>query len=300
MIAPDLESVGDSTLSGLVYTLRPWQWYKQLILYIPVVFSGSALELTAWINTTLGVVLFSGAAGGTYIINDLRDREQDRQHPRKQHRPIPSGQVSVWLAVVWALVLYVGVAYLSWQLNQAFLVIIGVYVAQNFLYSTILKQYMFADLFSISAGFVLRALAGVVLTASDMSPWLILSMFLAAMMFGVSKRWGEYQEVDNPAAIRSSLEGYSPEILKLLLGSVATMLLMTYALYTFFARDLLMMLTIPFAFYAVFRYVYLTVGVKGDSEPVKLILDRPLLTNFALWGLTLSAILYYPQLGVTL
>jgi 4-hydroxybenzoate polyprenyltransferase len=299
MISPDLESTGDSTLGGLGYTLRPWQWYKQLILYVPVLFSGSALELTAWMNTTLGAVLFSGAAGSTYVINDLRDREQDRQHPRKQHRPIASGQVSVRLAVIWTLTLYVAIGYLSWQLNSLFLFILGVYVFQNLLYSIILKQYVFADLFSISAGFVLRALAGVVLIGADVSPWLILSMFLAAMMFGVSKRLGEYHEVDDPAAIRTSLESYSPEILKLLLGSVATMLLMTYVLYTFFARDLLMMLTIPFAFYAVFRYLHLTVDSEGDSEPARLLLDRPLLTNFVLWGITIALILYRTNLGIS-
>jgi hypothetical protein len=119
-------------------------------------------------------------------------------------------------------------------------------------------------------------------------------------MLGVSKRWGEAQDVDDPAAVRTTLNSYSPQTLQFLLGSVATMLLMAYALYTFFARDLLMMLTIPFAFYAVFRFVHLTFSCEGASEPTTLLVDRGLLIDFTLWGLATVVVIYYEQLGVSL
>lgn len=299
MIAPDLESTGDSTLRGLVYEIRPWQWYKQLILYLAVIFSGSAGELNAWIQTTFGAILFSAVAGATYILNDVRDREEDRQHPRKQHRPIASGQVSYIVAILCAIVLYVSVGALSWRLDRLFFGLIVLYTSQNFLYNFGAKKLLFVDLFSISAGFVIRAVAGVVLVSVALSPWLILCVFLTALMLGVSKRWGEKQDIDNPTEVRSTLSEYSPQTLQFLLGSVTTMLLITYTLYTFFAQDLAMMLTIPFAFYAVFRFVHLTFTNEGATEPVSLILDRSFLVNSLLWGVITIFILYRDQWGVS-
>lgn len=300
MFAPDLESTGDSTFRGLAYELRPWQWYKQLILYIAIIFSGSAGELDAWIQTTVGALLFSAVAGATYILNDVQDRVEDRQHPRKQHRPIASGQVAPAVAVLLAVALYVSAAVLSWRLDRLFFGLIAIYVGQNLLYSFGAKEYLFVDLFSISAGFVIRAVAGVVLVSVELSPWLLLCTFLSALMLGVSKRWGEAQDVDDPAAVRATLNSYSPQTLQFLLGCVASMLLMTYILYTFFARGLLMMLTTPFALYAVFRFVHLTFVREGASEPAALLLDRALLTNFILWGVTTVLVIYHQQLGVGL
>jgi len=300
MFVPNLESTGESTLRGLAYELRPWQWYKQLILYIAVIFSGSAGNLDAWIQTTLGAILFSAVAGATYILNDVQDREADRRHPRKRHRPIASGQVTPSVAILSTAALYLGAGIVSWQLDRLFFGLIALYVVQNFPYSAGLKKFMFVDLFSISAGFVIRAVAGVVLVSAELSPWILLCTFLSALMLGISKRWGESQDVEDPAVIRTTLEDYSPRMLQFLLGSVATTLLMAYALYTFFARDLLMMLTIPFAFYAVFRFVHLTFVREGASEPAALLLDRGLLVNFTLWGLTTVLLIYYQQLGVSL
>lgn len=113
MYAPDPESIPDSTLAGLAYELRPWQWYKQLVLVIPVVFSGSADDLSAWLHVIAGALLFSAIAGSTYILNDISDIEQDRNHPQKRHRPIASGVVSIPLALVFAGGLYVLAGVLS-------------------------------------------------------------------------------------------------------------------------------------------------------------------------------------------
>jgi 4-hydroxybenzoate polyprenyltransferase len=300
MLAPDLESTGNSTFRGLAYELRPWQWYKQLILYIAVIFSGSAGEFDAWVQTTVGALLFSAVAGATYILNDVQDREEDRQHPRKKHRPIASGQVAPEVAVLCAVSLYLSAGVLSWGLDPLFFGLIALYIGQNFLYSLGAKEYLFVDLFSISTGFVIRAIAGVVLLSVELSPWILLCTFLAALMLGASKRWGEAQEVNDPATVRTILNSYSPQTLQFLLGSVATMLMTAYAMYTFFARDLLMMLTIPFAFYAVFRFVHLTFSYEGASEPTVLLLDRGLFINFVLWGISTILIIYHEQLGVSL
>lgn len=298
MFSRDYDSTGESTFAGLVYELRPWQWYKQIVLFIAVVFSGSAGELDAWLRVTAGAVLFSAVAGSTYVLNDVSDVEKDRSHPRKQHRPVASGQVSIVVALGFALTTYFVAGILSWQLSPLFFWLIGLYVGQNVLYSHILKNLLFVDLFSISAGFVIRAVAGVVLVGAPLSPWLVLCIFLTALMLGVSKRWRERKEVENPTDVRTNLDGYSIEVLQFLFGIVAATLLVSYSLYTFFVQGIAMMLTIPFAFYAVFRFTHLTFTEEGAFEPHTLLLDRPLVLDFVLWGLTVIAVLYQPSLGI--
>lgn len=300
MSSSKLESTGESTAVGLAYELRPWQWYKQLILFVPLVFSGSANELDLWIRIVFGGLLFSVVAGSTYIMNDISDIDEDRQHPRKRHRPIASGQVSVPVAIVVAVSIYILGGLLAWQLNPLFFGLIAAYVGQNFLYSYVLKQFLFVDLLSIATGFVLRVLAGILLISVQLSPWLFLCTFLTALMLGVSKRWGEYESIEEPGAVRENLEEYSVETLKFLFASVSTMLLMSYSLYTFFARDIMMMLTIPFAFYAVFRFAHLTLVNGGADEPIDLLFDRLMIINLCLWGVSLVFLLYQNVMEVPL
>jgi len=280
-----------------VHELRPWQWYKQLVLYLAIVFSGSAGDIDGWVRVTAGAILFSGAAGLTYVLNDISDVDEDSNHPRKKHRPIASGQVSIKTAFLFASLTFIATGFLSWRLDPLFFGLVMVYIGQNVVYSFgHLKDLLFVDLFSISSGFVIRAIAGVVLISVPLSPWIILCTFLAALMLGVSKRWGEREEVEDPSAVRENLDEYSNITLKFVFMSVATMLLMSYSLYTFFARDLAMMLTIPFAFYAVFRYAHVVFTAESASKPGLILLDRPLLLNFAAWGFITIVILYYQAL----
>jgi 4-hydroxybenzoate polyprenyltransferase len=300
MLSPDLESTGDSTLVGIAYELRPWQWYKQLVLFVAVLFSGNATDFDAWLRVITGAVLFSAVAGATYILNDVSDVEEDRNHPTKRHRPIASGQVSVPTGLSVGSVLYVLAGALSWHLNPLFFWLVALYIGQNVAYSYVLKDVMFVDLFSISAGFVIRAIAGVALVGAPLSPWLLLCTFLAALMLAVSKRWGEHTAVDESAGTRATLDTYTEPVLQFLFGSVATMLLMSYSLYTFFASELMMMLTIPFAFYAVFRFSHLTFVEAGASRPQEFLIDRMLLTDATVWGAVILFILYGPDPGVIL
>jgi 4-hydroxybenzoate polyprenyltransferase len=300
MLSPDLESTGDSTLVGIAYELRPWQWYKQLVLFVAVLFSGNATDFDIWLRVTTGAVLFSVVAGATYILNDVSDVEEDRNHPTKRHRPIASGQVSVPTALGVGAVLYVIAGALSWRLSPTFFGLVALYIGQNITYSYILKDLLFIDLFSISAGFVIRAIAGVALVGSPLSPWLLLCTFLAALMLAISKRWGEHTVVDESAETRETLDTYTEPMLQFFFGSVATTLLMSYSLYTFFASELMMMLTIPFAFYSVFRFSQLTFVEAGTSRPQEFLVDQMLLTNAVLWGAVIVFVLYGPDLGVIL
>jgi 4-hydroxybenzoate polyprenyltransferase len=283
-----------STFTGIVYSLRPWQWYKQLIIFVPVVFSFQyfdVFDLTIWLRVVAGAIVFSLTAGCVYIVNDIMDVEEDRNHPRKKRRPIASGQVSVAVATGVSLPGLVAGPVAGWLIEPAFGLVMGVYVLQNALYSGGLKNLVFVDLLILGFGFVVRAVAGVVLVGAPISPWLVLCTFLAALLLGTGKRRAELDAVENRGDIRQNLEDYSDELLQVMFISVCAVLLVSYSLYTFFVRSDAMMLTIPFALYAVFRYGYLTIE-EGMKQPERMFVDRPMMANLVLWALVAFAVLY--------
>ncbi|SIR73048.1 decaprenyl-phosphate phosphoribosyltransferase [Natronorubrum thiooxidans] len=281
-----------ATASGLVKEMRPWQWYKQSILLLGLVFSGSLFDPAAVTNVALGIVAFCAIAGTTYIGNDILDVEEDRNHPRKKHRPIASGQVSITVAVVFAAVLFVGGLSLSWYLGPLLLLVVLTYLAQNALYSVFLKEFVIVDVMVIAIGFVLRAIAGVVVIDVYLSPWLVVCTFLGALMLALGKRRHEMAVSDDPAASRATLAEYTEEILDQLLIAVLAALIVSYSLYTFFRGGLWMMATLPFAFFATFRYHYLTHTESLGGDPKFLFGDRPFFVNFVVWGLVVVAVLY--------
>ncbi|AUV82528.1 decaprenyl-phosphate phosphoribosyltransferase [Salinigranum rubrum] len=284
-----------STVTGIVYSLRPWQWYKQLIIFVPVVFSFQyfdPLDVAIWLRVVVGATVFSLTAGCVYIVNDIMDIKEDRNHPRKKHRPIASGRVSVAVAAGVAFPGLVAGPAVGWVIDPAFGFLLVVYVVQNALYSVGLKDYIFVDLLILGVGFVIRAIAGVVLVGAPISPWLVLCTFLTALLLGTGKRRAELGSVENGEDIRQSLDDYSGELLQVMFISVCAVLLVSYSLYTFFVRSDAMMLTIPFALYAVFRYGYLTIE-KGMKQPERMFVDRPMMVNLLLWALVTFAVLYF-------
>jgi 4-hydroxybenzoate polyprenyltransferase len=280
-----------SILSGLAYEIRPWQWYKQSLLLLGLVFSKSFFSLDAWTDVTLGIVAFCLAAGGTYIFNDINDIEEDRRHPEKQYRPIASGQVPVPIAAAFGLGLLILSLVTAWSLGILFLTVLLAYLGQNVIYTLYLKQIVIADVTLIATGFVLRAIAGTVAIDVTTSPWLIVCTFLAALLLALGKRRHEYRITDDPAQTRSVLNEYTAEFLDQLLTVSMSTLLVSYSLYTFFQASDWMMLTIPFAFYTVFRYLLLVRTSDISADPAKLFADRPFVLTLVLWAVVVFVLL---------
>ncbi|NUC74338.1 decaprenyl-phosphate phosphoribosyltransferase [Haloterrigena sp. SYSU A558-1] len=280
------------TVSGLVREIRPWQWYKQGILLVGLVFSRSLFDPVAVTNVALGIVAFCAVAGTTYIGNDILDIEEDRNHPRKKHRPIASGRVPVSVAVAFAILLFAGGLTLSWYLGPLFLLVVCAYLVQNALYSAFLKEVVIVDVMVIAIGFVLRAVAGVVAIDVSLSPWLVVCTFLGALMLALGKRRHEMVVSDDPAASRATLAEYTEETLDQWLVVVLAALLVSYSLYTFFRGGPWMMTTLPFAFFATFRYHLLVYTRTLGGDPKFLFADPPFLINLVVWGLLVVAVLY--------
>jgi len=281
-----------SIISGLVYEIRPWQWYKQSILLLGLIFSRNLFDLLAWAQVIVAIGAFSAVAGAMYIFNDIRDVEEDRKHPEKQNRPIASGQVSIPTAGAFALVLFAGGLYAAYRVAPLLLAVLLAYTVQNVLYTLYLKHVVIVDVMLVAIGFVLRAIAGVVAIDVALSPWLVICTFLAALLLALGKRRAELDRVENPGETRSILAEYTEQTLNNLLVVVLAALVMSYSLYTFFRAGDTMMLTLPFAYFAVFRYHHLVMTSQIQGRPEYLALDRPFVLNLGLWTIVAVAVLY--------
>ena len=287
-------------LPALVRSMRPKQWIKNGFIYAALVFDGQLGSTPALLRTTLGFALFCLATSSIYLINDIRDLEEDRQHPTKRNRPLPSGRLPVGVAWLAAGVLG-GVAIVGGlALASGFGWIVLAYVTLFIFYSFRLKHVPILDVFAIAAGFVLRVAAGVALiTVMRFSPWLYVCTTLLALFLGFGKRRAELQLLaENAGQHRRVLDGYTLPLLDQLIVVVSTATIMAYSLYTFSAQNLpdnhLMMLTIPFVMYGIFRYLWLIQVEAAGGAPDDLILtDRPLLATVVLWGLSAIGILYF-------
>lgn len=280
---------------GLLLSMRPWQWYKQSLVLLPLLFSGNLLDTQSQLSAAVTLVAFCTVAGSVYVFNDISDVEADRKHPQKRHRPIASGQVGVPAAAGFGLsALTVGLLLAS-TVNVLVVTIIGVYLGQNVLYNLGVKDILFADVLSISIGFVLRALAGVYAISPFTgfpSPWLIVCTLLTALILAIGKRRQELIEVSD-GETRSSLDGYSVEVLDQVLLISTTSLLISYTMYTFFGGSQAMMLTLPFALFAIFRYHHI-IYEGGNVTQVEFLLfdDTPFLVNLLLWVGSIVTVIY--------
>lgn len=290
---------------AFVISLRPKQWTKNLLIYFALFFTlhetggigdvDEALPLIA--KTTLAFVLFSALSGAVYLVNDIFDVERDRRHPKKRYRPIASGQMPVSVAWVAAAVLTVSSVSLSFLLEPAFGWISTGYLALMAAYSLLLKHLVLLDVFSISAGFILRAVAGAAVLQVPISPWLYTCTGLGALLIALAKRRSELHLAgDRAGSQRSTLDSYTTSLLDQYIAVVAPSTLLAYTLYTFTAPNLpenhAMMLTIPFVVYGLFRYIYLTHSKNmGENPEDILIRDIPLIISIVLWLATAATIL---------
>jgi 4-hydroxybenzoate polyprenyltransferase len=298
---PQPASVRPMALS-LVLSLRPSQWTKNLIIFLPLMFAQRLLDVQAVLYAIWAFVIFCGLSGVVYLINDVADREADRRHPIKQHRPIASGALSVGAAIGWAALIGIVSLGAAFWLRPLFGVIAASYVVLLALYSGLLKHVVILDVLTIAIGFVLRAAAGAVALDVPISHWLYVLTILLALFLALSKRRHELVLLaDGATSHRRILEEYSPYLLDQMIAVVSASTIVAYAFYTMspetvqkFGTDRLM-LTLPFPLYGIFRYLYLVHQKDGGGSPTDMLLnDRPLLLCVGLWAAAVAFIIYGP------
>lgn len=287
-------------MKSLLVSLRPHQWTKNLILFAPLALSKHLFEAGPLLRSMFAFVVFCGLSGAAYLVNDVRDLERDRLHPRKRLRPIASGVLPARTALALAGLIGGASLLVSLLLGRAFALAALAYVALNLLYSLKLKEVVIVDAIAVSLGFVVRAVAGALAVGVIFSDWLLICTILLALFLTFCKRRHELTTLEGQASDhRKSLEEYSPYLLDQMIAVVTASCLMAYASYTTapetvakFQTDRLPW-TIPFVLYGIFRYLYLVHQKDQGGSPTDLLLtDRPILLNVALWALALVAIVY--------
>lgn len=261
--------------------LRPAQWLKNLMLFFPLFLSGQLLSPDL---AKRGVLLFCSfclVSSAGYLFNDLLDRERDALHPKKCKRPIPSGQVSVRGAAFYAALLLFAGGGLALKLPTGVLLLLLAYVAVSLSYSLLLKSMMLVDLFSISAGFLIRLRAGGEAFAIPISPWLFLSVFLLAIFLSTGKRLSESKTLGNTAVEhRTSLAGYPPGFLAGTMYMTGSAVLVTYTMYVILRPSLIY--TVPLCLFGMLRYI-LRVSTGGNGDPTD-----SLLKDWVLFAVSLA------------
>ncbi|MCS6993778.1 MAG: decaprenyl-phosphate phosphoribosyltransferase [Anaerolineales bacterium] len=284
---------------ALLKTMRPRQWTKNGFVFFALIFDKQLFQLEPLLRTLGGFILFCLISSVVYLVNDIADIEADRQHPEKKKRPLPSGQLSVKLAWSVAIGLIVLVLPLGWLLSPAFAGVLTAYLVLNLAYSKWLKHIPIVDVLVIAAGFVLRVHGGVTLIQVErFSPWLYVVTTLGSLYLGFGKRRAELSLLDQGAGShRRVLEGYTIPLLDQYVTIVSAATILAYSLYTFSAPNLpenhIMMLTIPFVVYIIFRYLYLIQVTHEAGAPEEVLLkDIPIQIAILLFGLTVFIVFY--------
>jgi len=291
-----------STAASLFVSLRPDQWTKNLIVFAALIFAVKLLDPAATAKAAAAFLIFCALSGAVYLINDVADREQDRQHPVKRMRPIAAGDLSPGAAWTAAVVLSAIALTASFALRPAFAVVAAAYLALFVVYTRSLKHIVVLDVMTIAIGFVLRAVAGGLVISVHISNWLLVCTMLGALFLGLAKRRHEITLLAAGAkGHRRILEEYDPYLLDQMIGVVAAATMVAYIIYcaspethAYFGTEW-MVLTTPFPIYGLFRYLYLVHRKAGGGNPSDVLLtDRPLQACIALWGITAIVIIYRP------
>ncbi len=287
---------------ALVKLLRVNQWVKNLLVFFPLFFALKITDLALVSRAAIAFLFFSLTASGIYIVNDLRDRTEDREHPDKRHRPLASGAVSPVAAIFTAAFLFlVGLGGASFY-NKQLLGILVAYGVLNVLYSLVLKRIPLLDIFVIATGFLLRLIAGTEyggIAGVHPSHWIVLMTFLLALFLAFAKRRDDVILAGEGKKTRHATHGYNLEFVNSALAVMTAVIILAYILYTidpavgrFFGTDKVYF-TALFVILGLFRYLQLTLVYRRSSQPTDLLLrDRFLQLTILCWILTFVLLVY--------
>ncbi len=288
-------------IKSLLGVMRPAQWVKNSFVLAPLLFSHQFTHPDNCKNTLLAFLSFCLISSVIYVINDICDRNEDRVHPVKKHRPLAAGRLSVHEAVGLSIILLAVGIVLAISVNTRFVAILIIYILLNIGYSLGLKHLVILDVMIVAAGFVLRILGGSLAIEVPASHWLVLCTILISLFLGFTKRRAELvSSQNNNQHARKVLKDYSIAFLDQVISMVTGATIVCYALYTVDARTMdvfgtrAMILTVPLVIYGLFRYIYIIYYLNEGEDPTRSLLrDLPTIINLLLWiAVSLLVVLY--------
>ncbi len=275
--------------------IRVRQWYKNLVVFLALFFSGNLFNLSDLYLTIIAFFSLAFVSSTGYIVNDLVDAEKDKLNPEKRSRPLASGKIGkIQAGLLGMFLLGLGLI-LAFKISSTFLYLTILFFILELLYTFFLKNILIADILTISTLFVVRAISGAFAIEVKVSPWLILCPFFLSLFLSVGKRQAEMHLLKEKAALtRTVLKDYNPGLTNSLMIISTTLLVISYALYSFLSEHPNLLYTLPFALFVIFRFYYLTnSGSVISRHPEKVLSDRGMLIGILLWVLITGMIVYW-------
>jgi len=264
----------------LIVALRPQEWIKNLLVFAGVLFSGRLDESGALGDALITFIAFCGISSAGYLFNDLRDREHDRRHPDKRHRPIASGAVAPATASVVAVVLGAGAIALGFAVEPEIAGLVALYGLITTAYSLGLKRVVIIDVMTIASLFILRVIAGAVAVGAHASEFLLICTGMLALFLGFTKRRQEAMlegEEGGEVDTRPVLEHYSIPFLDQMIAMVTASAILSYVIYAANSPRVgsEMLATAPSVLYGIFRYLYLIYDRRDTRSTAAILTEDP-------------------------
>lgn len=272
-----------------IVLLRPYQYVKNIFIFLPFVF-GFKFDFIDFTKTIIAFILFSIIASGVYILNDLMDIEEDKEHPEKKMRPLASGEICPKKAKILMIILFsISLITSFFYFTYLFFVLLA-YLILNIAYSLKLKHISLIDVFIISLGFILRLFAGSSVTGIQLSMWIIIMTFLLALFLAVAKRRDDVKLSLQGKSTRKNISGYNLELVNALIVFLSAVIVVAYIQYTISEEVILkfnsdyLYLTTFFVVLGLIRYLQLTFVYELSGNPTKIVLrDKFLQITIVLW-----------------
>ncbi|MCC6462275.1 MAG: decaprenyl-phosphate phosphoribosyltransferase [Saprospiraceae bacterium] len=262
----------------ILQLIRPEHWVKNSFVFIPAFFAARLAEWPVLQRALWGFLAFCFIASSVYVLNDLMDAPQDRNHPDKRRRPIASGAIGQRQAIGILVVLLAAGTLVAASLSREVLLVCWLYFIINVFYSLSLKHIALVDISLIGMGFLLRVFAGGAVTGVQVSHWLIVMTFLLALILGLAKRRGEYVIATGGHTFRKALEGYNLPFLDVSITVCSTVAVVAYLMYCF-SPEVTSRIGTDNIFYTAFfvvlgilRYLQLTLVFNKTESPTRALL----------------------------
>ena len=290
----------------IIKLIRVKHWVKNSFMFIPLFFAGKLSDFSLYPSLILGFFSFSFVASSIYVINDWKDIEADRLHPKKKKRPLASGKVSIPMAWVTFFVLLAGGLGLAAYVDMKFAFVMLIYFLMNVAYTLGLKKVSILDIVIVAIGFVLRVKSGGIITDIALSQWIVVMVFLLALFMAIAKRRDDLViKGDSGIDLRAVTKTYSLDFLNISLSLVAGVIFVSYLMYCMSPNVVERMGTYRLYYTALFvlagimRYLQLALVENNTGSPTKVLYkDRFIQVVLALWVLSFYLLIYFKDVSI--
>jgi 4-hydroxybenzoate polyprenyltransferase len=280
--------------------MRPHQYIKNLFIFLPLFFALKITDISLLLTAFFAFIAFSLTASAIYTLNDYRDIEEDRQHPKKKNRPLASGAISKSQAIIIIIILGIAGFILMATLSLNAVGILTAYVMMNIAYSFYLKHVAILDVIIIAIGFVFRLFIGSAVTGIILSMWIVIMTFLLALFMALAKRRDDVLiYLDTGKKMRKVIDGYNLQFLDTAMAIMASVVIVAYTIYTTSGEVIervhseYLYFTALFVILGIMRYLQVAFVLQDSGSPTKIVLkDYFMQLTLLGWIISFAWILY--------